>query len=365
MNVQPYVRHSKTCPKRADRYWKRCQCRKWLWISGGGKQRRVSAKTRSWERAEKMARQMMDGELPALESAGQNIAEAIKQYVRDKQSQNVTDGYVSHVERLLERNLLPWCQAEGVVHLDELTLARLESYRQTWESVNYGRQWRQGKIKEFLAYCVRHKWIPDNPAELLSPVRVRKVPTGYFTQEEIKRIVAAVPTVYARERYKGQPITQLAERLRTFILLLRWSGLRIGDAISLTRARLSADDKILLYMAKTGQPVFVPIPPDVAAALRKQPGEQYFFWSGAGSVTSAVKNWRYLIGRVLEKAGLKGHPHMFRDTFAVELLLAGVPIEQVSMLLGHSSTAITMTHYAPWVKARQVQLEESVRKAWG
>lgn len=56
--------------------------------------------------------------------------------------------------------------------------------------------------------------------------------------------------------------------------------------------------------------------------------------------------------------------HMLRDTFAVEILLAGVPLEQVSKLLGHSSVKTTEKHYAPWVKARQQQLEDSVRKAW-
>jgi hypothetical protein len=55
---------------------------------------------------------------------------------------------------------------------------------------------------------------------------------------------------------------------------------------------------------------------------------------------------------------------MFRDTFAVELLLAGVPIDQVSLLLGHSSVKITERHYAPFVKARQEQLAQSARKAW-
>ena len=58
------------------------------------------------------------------------------------------------------------------------------------------------------------------------------------------------------------------------------------------------------------------------------------------------------------------HPHMFRDTFAVEMLLAGVPLEQVSILLGHKSVKITEKHYAPWVKARQEQLAANVRKAW-
>jgi integrase/recombinase XerD len=55
---------------------------------------------------------------------------------------------------------------------------------------------------------------------------------------------------------------------------------------------------------------------------------------------------------------------MFRDTFAVEMLLAGVPLEQVSTLLGHKSVKITEKHYAPWVKARQEQLAANVRKAW-
>ena len=56
--------------------------------------------------------------------------------------------------------------------------------------------------------------------------------------------------------------------------------------------------------------------------------------------------------------------HRFRDTFAVELLLAGVPIERVSILLGHQSVRVTEKHYNPWVRSRQEQLEADVRNAW-
>ena len=66
-----------------------------------------------------------------------------------------------------------------------------------------------------------------------------------------------------------------------------------------------------------------------------------------------------------KRAGvLDSHPHRFRDTFAVELLLASVPIERVSILLGHTSIRITEKHYAPWVRARQEQAEADVRGAW-
>ena len=59
-----------------------------------------------------------------------------------------------------------------------------------------------------------------------------------------------------------------------------------------------------------------------------------------------------------------GHAHRFRDTFALELLLAGISIERVSVLLGHQSVRITERHYSPWAKSRQEQLEADLRKAW-
>jgi integrase len=52
------------------------------------------------------------------------------------------------------------------------------------------------------------------------------------------------------------------------------------------------------------------------------------------------------------------HSHMLRDTFAVEMLLADVPLEDVSRMLPHTSVRVTERHYAPWVKRRRDQLED-------
>jgi len=148
--------------------------------------------------------------------------------------------------------------------------------------------------------------------------------------------------------------------LRALTMLMRWSGLSILDAASLERDRLSksedGDAQIFLYRAKTNVPVYVVIPPDVADLLHSLPNSnpRYFFWSGNGDPRSAAKAFQRSYWKLFKLANIllpdnkrkRRHPHMFRDTFAVELLLAGNPIDQVSLMLGHSSVKITERHYA-------------------
>ena len=168
-----------------------------------------------------------------------------------------------------------------------------------------------------------------------------------------------------------------ATRLRVLTLLMRWSGLAIRDAVTLERSRLDKDDNLFLYRAKTGVPVYVPLPPDVAKQLRDvppglKPNPRYFFWSGNGQPKSAVADWQRAYRKLFKLAALKHpdgapkrcFPHMFRDTFAVENLLAGVTLGKVSLLLGHSSIKTTERHYAPFVKARQEQIVAAVKQAW-
>jgi len=90
-----------------------------------------------------------------------------------------------------------------------------------------------------------------------------------------------------------------------------------------------------------------------------------FFWTGESKLTTAAGNQRNYLNRLFRIAGVRGgKTHRFRDTFAVELLPADVPLERVSILLGHSSIKVTEKYYSPWVKSRQAQLEADVRKTW-
>jgi hypothetical protein len=83
---------------------------------------------------------------------------------------------------------------------------------------------------------VRQGWLGNNPVRLLEPIEgAPSRPTGYFDREEFEKFVVAtdsLPDSHARPNF--------AIRLRTMLLLRRWSGLRLGDAVTLERSRLNA-----------------------------------------------------------------------------------------------------------------------------
>jgi hypothetical protein len=41
-----------------------------------------------------------------------------------------------------------------------------------------------------------------------------------------------------------------------------------------------------------------------------------------------------------------------------------VPLDRVSVLLGHRKVSVTEKHYAAWVRERQEQLELDLQRAW-
>ena len=137
--------------------------------------------------------------------------------------------------------------------------------------------------------------------------------------------------------------------------MLRYTGLRIGDAVGCPVDRL-ANGKLRLYTQKTGTHVHVPIPDFVVEELELAPklSVRYWFWTGNGKLQTAIADWQGRLKAIFDNAKIEGgYAHRFRDTFATELLLAGVPLERVSVLLGHQSVKITEKHYSPWIRERQ------------
>src|SRR5262249_31001532 len=185
-----------------------------------------------------------------------------------------------------------------------------------------------------------------------------------YTQEDMTRILATVEKKIAEASAADRRAKW--RRVRALILFLRYSGLRISDAVGCGGDRIQ-DGKLFLYTAKNGEEVYVPLPAPALKALDQceRVSERYWFWTGQGTVETARKKWSESLATIFDDAKVKdGHAHRFRDTFAVELLKAGTPIEHVAAFLGHAGVRVTQKHYAAWVKARQERAEADVMASW-
>ena len=267
---------------------------------------------------------------------------------------------------LLSRQMAKFATDQGIRFLRELDLPMLRKFRATWPNENLGALKKLEYLRAFFRFAHESRWLEENPARELESPKVKQSPTMPFTPEQMAAVLAACEKYGMKCRggkYRGP---ENVRRIRALVLLLRHSGLRIGDAVTLERSRITGD-KLFLYTAKTGTPVYLPLPEFVLTALEAVPkiSEQYFFWSGESKRDSATGDWQRALKGVFKEAKIPdGHAHRFRDTFAVGLLQAGVPMDRVSVLLGHSSIKVTEKHYSPWVRARQEQLEADVRRTW-
>ena len=315
-----------------------------MWVEGvanSGKYLRQSLKTKSWERAQAVSRAMevLDEPPPTEKELSVTIAYAVMEYLADGRARELAPATLYKLDITFRKQFLAWCTGEGYKLLREVDLKALRTYRNTWRDGALAKKKKQERITGFFWFCIRAGWITENPTANLGRISATQAPTDYFPREEFNKIVDAT-YVYQDRAQVGEANSA---RLRTLTLLMRWSGLRIRDAVTLERTRL-INDNLLLYQAKTGTPVYVPLPHQVAEALKNvpegpKPNPRFFFWSGNGDPKSAVADWQRSFRRLFELAGLEKpdgsrkrcFPHMFRDTFAVEMLLAGVPIDQVSI----------------------------------
>jgi site-specific recombinase XerD len=367
-----FVRHSEGCKYKGDEFARRCQCRKHLRWSQNGTQYRRQAGTRSWSEAEQAKRDLEDqlSGKPVETKPGDNVhylRESIDLFLQDKQVQGVTAGVLGKYTRELAR-LQTYCETHGAFVISGVTRELLTGFCGTWETAypsSYTRSKVRERVRGFLRYCYEAQWLPRIPA--LPKIKVDEPPTLPLTDAQYAKLL---DTVYGVVPEAAQA------KVHALFQLMRWSGLAIRDALTLERSEIQHDKakglyRIVTARQKTGTHVSVPIPPNIAKELLEvlNGNERYVFWSGNGEEESITKTWaKYYIAPVFKKAGLAGQGHMMshrlRDTFAVDLLTKGVPLEEVSKLLGHESITTTERHYAKWIKGRQDRLDTLVIGTW-
>lgn len=318
-----------------------------------GQRVRKSLGLRDWQAAQRRAREM---EAEGITSVGTpvTIKKATGDFEKDAET-NVKPSTLKQYKILL-RSLNTYAQGRKLVFLKELTVVEVRDFRNSWTTYSPRTAGKHiERLKRFFNWCVENRWVDASPAKPLKSPKVGETDVVPFTEEEIGKILKAC------EKYEGSN----RDRLVLLTKFMLGTGLRIGDAVTIDKNKFveSKDGWMVeLRTAKTGTKVACPVKTDLVKAIVKLDGP-HPFWSGKSDLEDITKNWRKIFSRVFKSAGLIGHPHQFRHTFAKRLLVKGTPVGYVASLLGNTEE-VCRTSYAKWMDERQNALNSAVRSTW-
>lgn len=191
-------------------------------------------------------------------------------------------------------------------------------------------------LSAFFQWMAAEDIIQKSPTASIKPVKYIKEVRKPFSDVEIDAIRSACGT----------------QKERALIEILLSSGIRVSELTD-----MDAEDIDLVSMTvhvkhgKGGKERITYINPVAAKHLKLYLQERN---EDAGALFYNNRHKRlepggvrYIINQIANKAGVKDcHPHRFRRTFATNLALRGMDIQEIQRLLGHSNIATTLEYVA-------------------
>jgi integrase len=347
-------RHQRGC-KFTSESDRRCQCPFHLrGVDRVGNPVKESLGTRNWAVASEMLHEREAG-VKQKEAPPVTVADAIKAYRQFKEAKSAD---TRRKIKLLTERLKVFLEKRSIFNIDQVKLGDLSAFRAGWTGADTTRHRDQEILRSFFNYCVDADYITKNPAKLLDAVSVGRAKTDPFSEAEQIAIFDALP--HFPDEY-GRRGTDIARQTKAFVLVLRYTGMSIGDVTLLEQSAVTGR-RIMTFRKKTDELVHASVPQFVVDELWAAPhdSEKYFFWSGVGKIHTRTSKWGNRLRKLFTLAGVPdATPHQFRHTLARDFLVKGGSMVELAELLGNSPE-ICVKHYSKWDQQRQDRLEQNL-----
>lgn len=272
------------------------------------------------------------------------IADAVREYVVYKQSLGM-----SYKSRALRLNA--FARFAGPIDLDQVTPEMVRSFLDGHRPVTT--EWfnKFGALNTFFRFAMARGYATHNPLPRTQPKSPRQFRPYIYSVGEVKKMIQVVDCRH-RGRWHLEP-----RSVRTLLLLLYGTGLRIGEAIRLQHRDVDFRERILtIRETKFYKSRLVPMNSDLAALLRDYFQKQ---WQGkrwtpespflttydgrpvtCQTAELAFKRIRYEAGvKRTDDFHFQPRLHDFRHTFAVRRLVTWYREgKNVQRLLPHLAT---------------------------
>lgn len=187
-------------------------------------------------------------------------------------------------------------------------------------------------MSSFFTWQHERGFIPKNPSRGVDPIKIPKVIRKSYSDEELEKIKQDCKCL----------------RDKAMVEFLYTTGVRISEMVALNREDVHVIDKTIIVYGKGAKEREVYMT-DVSCMYLSAYLYQRTDNNPALFVSHKKPHDRLTAGAIrtlLRKIGLhtgveKVHPHRFRRTCATNLLRKGMPIEEVSQILGHEKLDTT------------------------
>jgi integrase len=208
--------------------------------------------------------------------------------------------------------------------------------------------------------------IDRNPADLVEVNRPDDSRDRFLSEDEIRRLKAALDERLYRRGTKDLNKTNL--RLRLLVLIALSTGMRASEIFGLRWSDVMYKEGLMAVRAKLkgGKMRYVPMAPELAAEIRRYPaviGEDRILppESGARSGRQRVEG---SFEDLLERAKIKDFRfHDLRHTFASWYMMNGGDLYELAKILGHSNIKMT-ERYAKLGRKHLARTGNTAREIW-
>ena len=187
-------------------------------------------------------------------------------------------------------------------------------------------------FKSFYNWLFNEGYIAKNPMDPIRKIKADQIIKNPFSEEEMELLRNNCNSV----------------REKAIIEVLYSSGMRIGELALLNKDDIDfINNKTVIFGkgAKEREAYFT-----VKARMliqeylktRTDDNEALFVGMRAPHKRLEISAYQRILRIIGERAGVHCHPHRFRRTCATSLLNKGMPVEEISKLLGHTKIETTM-----------------------
>ena len=201
-------------------------------------------------------------------------------------------------------------------------------------------------IRSFLQFCLKRRWLEDNPARVVSTPKQEKHVPSFLSEEEMNHFLD-LP-------HKSERILDLRDK--ALLELLYATGIRVGELVGTNLEDVNFEERLIIIRGKGKKERLLPFGKKAEESMRAyipkrslinkgRIEEEPLFLNFRGKRLSA-RSVERIVDKYLQRAALrrKISPHSLRHSFASHLLSRGADLRVIQELLGHESLATTQKY---------------------